>query len=103
MGAPDQQFGDSLEVDLQNKKFSLTGQHVSLFFLFFIAIGTGALVWIMYQHQQDGRDTGKAFVEAIQQQTKAMQETAAATRELTCLTRFQSQPNAAELCRSISR
>lgn len=102
MGA-NEGMGDSVEVDLQNKKFSITGQHVSLFFLFFIAVGTAALVWIMYQHQQDGRDTGREFVSAVKEQTAAIRDASAATREQTCLLRFQNQPNAVELCRSISR
>lgn len=67
------------------------------------AVGFVALYQIVQAHTQDTRDAGKAFVEAIREQTSAVKEQTVAAREQNCLIAMPIERRDPELCRRLSR
>ncbi len=68
------------------------------------ALAASFCAYLINQHQVEAKDAGKSFVEALKEQTEAMRDGIAATREQTCLLRFdqkERQTNA-EFCRTVS-
>lgn len=73
--------------------------------LMIVAGGFSLIYQQISAHAQDARDTGKAFVEAIKEQTAAVKEQTQAAREQNCLISMpiEMRRQDPDACRRISR
>lgn len=69
--------------------------------LTFVLVSVGA--YVLYQHQQDGRDATRDFVTAIKEQTQAIRDGAKLQREQNCLMALPQDRRDPELCRRLSQ
>lgn len=86
----------NLEADIAGQKFKYTGPLNTLFTIL-AAFGVGLLIYMTYTHANDAKETSKAFVDAIKEQTAAIKEQTAAQREANCLAIFKDPVNCQRL------
>lgn len=68
-------------------------------------VAVGVLLYVAVTHSQEAKDSGRAFVEAIKEQTKSQLEQTSVMREQTCIMRFDQKDRQtnADFCKQIAR
>lgn len=83
---------EELNAEIAGQKISLKSVAINTIvtlLTFALCVVTTSIVW---QHTTDARETGKAFVSAIKEQTEATTEQAKLLREANCLQGYQGPP-----------
>jgi hypothetical protein len=68
-------------------------------------IGVAVIIVLVWQHDNDTRETSKDFITSIKDQTTAMKDSTQVGREQNCLLKFDQKDRMqnAEFCKQITR
>lgn len=96
---------EEAQLEIAGQKISLKSVALNTFLTVMILAGVIAIAALFWRHENDTRETGRAFVEAIKEQTVAVKEQTVAAREQNCLMRFDTRERQerADFCRQIAR
>lgn len=95
---------EEVSAEIAGQKLSLKSVALNTLTTVATLIGVIVICMFLWQHQQETKEAGAAFVSALKEQTIAYKEGTATQREQNCLLKFKQEERQqnADFCRQIS-
>lgn len=99
------QSGSDVQLKVAGQEFNVKNvKSLNTLLTFFGFAASVLILYMLWMHQQDQRDSGAAFVGALKEQTTAIREGTAAQREQTCMLKFNQDERKAnaDWCKQVA-